>query len=528
MDSQLSLFGFEEAPSDKKEEVNAKGSKKQATKDVAPENTLFGEDVNTETPIDADNEPIPADAEQITDEILSQEEVINTASDENIFPTTENYEISEDEYQQLDEISEDEFPWDEQETPSEDIYTDTNEELENFAAEEIKDDFSEESTIYASEEEPIFENPIEVEDVAVSETENLDDSIENIEGNSDADFLEPAPSFETEIDEQEEVESPIDTISVKKEIDLENIETDNDGQEINTTIDSEQELHEMPHDEAFQEEIEESENTEPEYIEPIPNFDAHTEGEINVTEISTEEPLSEYEEDSENISPDAVEIEEASAIENAASDSAPILESHQEEVVENETSQHEEGIITDEHIDSAEEISLDYPDFWDEKVEVETTPEVPEAKDLFGEVIVPTKKEVFKAGKRGRKSFKEIDAEVDLIDVPEDDVLFSKQYYPISEVAKWFRVNNSLLRFWENEFDILKPRKNRKGDRLFRPEDIKNLQVIYYLLRNKKYTIDGAKKYLKTNKKTADINLQIIHALNNFIGFLLELKANVS
>ncbi|QES91009.1 MerR family transcriptional regulator [Rhizosphaericola mali] len=171
---------------------------------------------------------------------------------------------------------------------------------------------------------------------------------------------------------------------------------------------------------------------------------------------------------------------------------------------------------------------FDYPDFWDEKVKKETTSNIPLAKDLFGETIVAPKKEVFKAGKRGRKSFKEIDAEVDLIEVPEDDILFSKQYYPISEVAKWFRVNNSLLRFWENEFDILKPRKNRKGDRLFRPEDIKNLQVIYYLLRNKKYTIDGAKKYLKTNKKTADVNLQIIHALNNFKGFLLELKTNIS
>jgi len=129
--------------------------------------------------------------------------------------------------------------------------------------------------------------------------------------------------------------------------------------------------------------------------------------------------------------------------------------------------------------------------------------------------------------KRGRKSFKEIDAEVDLIEIPEDEILFQKQYYSISEVAKWFRVNTSLLRFWENEFDVLKPRKNRKGDRLFRPEDVKNLQLIYQLLRHRKYTIDGAKEYIKTNKKKADIQLQLTNTLQKFKSFLLDLKANL-
>lgn len=129
--------------------------------------------------------------------------------------------------------------------------------------------------------------------------------------------------------------------------------------------------------------------------------------------------------------------------------------------------------------------------------------------------------------KRGRKSFKEMDAEVDLIEIPEDEVLFQKQYYPMRVVAGWFRVNSSLLRYWETEFDILKPRKNRKGDRLFRPEDVKNLQLIYYLLRRRKFTIEGAKKYLKANRKNADINLQLVQSLTKFRGFLLELKANL-
>ena len=99
------------------------------------------------------------------------------------------------------------------------------------------------------------------------------------------------------------------------------------------------------------------------------------------------------------------------------------------------------------------------------------------------------------ASKRGRKSFREMDSEADLVDVPEESVLQQKLYYSISEVAGWFKVNTSLLRFWENEFDILQPRKTRKGDRLFRVEDIKNLQLIYFLLRQRKFSIDGAKKF---------------------------------
>ncbi|MCY7420655.1 MAG: MerR family transcriptional regulator [Chitinophagaceae bacterium] len=137
------------------------------------------------------------------------------------------------------------------------------------------------------------------------------------------------------------------------------------------------------------------------------------------------------------------------------------------------------------------------------------------------------KKEGQPQQKRGRKTFKEIDIEADLINVPEDEVLFKKQYYPISEVAGWFNVNTSLLRFWENEFDILKPRKNRKGDRHFRPEDVKNLQLIHLLLRQKKFSIEGAREYIKTNKGKVDVQMQLTQTLQKFRGFLLELKANL-
>jgi DNA-binding transcriptional MerR regulator len=130
-------------------------------------------------------------------------------------------------------------------------------------------------------------------------------------------------------------------------------------------------------------------------------------------------------------------------------------------------------------------------------------------------------------GKRGRKSFKEMDNEADLVEVPDDEVLQQKLYYSISEVASWFKVNTSLLRYWENEFDILQPRKTRKGDRLFRVEDVKNLQLIYFLLRQRKFSIDGAKNFLKNNRKEADTQVRLVESLTKFKSFLLELKANL-
>ena len=129
-------------------------------------------------------------------------------------------------------------------------------------------------------------------------------------------------------------------------------------------------------------------------------------------------------------------------------------------------------------------------------------------------------------GRRGRRSLKDIGLTADLIQIPEDDILFRKQYYAIGEVAVMFRENQSLIRYWETEFDILKPRKNRKGDRFFRPIDIKNLVLIYDLLRRRKFTIEGAKDYLKNNKK-AEEKFAMIQSLEKIKGFLLELKANL-
>lgn len=129
-------------------------------------------------------------------------------------------------------------------------------------------------------------------------------------------------------------------------------------------------------------------------------------------------------------------------------------------------------------------------------------------------------------GKRGRKSLKQVAAEADLIDIPSDEILFRKQYYTMGEVAEMFRVNQSLLRFWETEFDVLQPKKNKKGDRYFRPVDIKNLHLIYHLLRQRKYTIEGAKDFLRKNKK-ADERFEVIQRLQQIKSFLLEWKAQL-
>jgi DNA-binding transcriptional MerR regulator len=128
-------------------------------------------------------------------------------------------------------------------------------------------------------------------------------------------------------------------------------------------------------------------------------------------------------------------------------------------------------------------------------------------------------------GTRGRKKLKETEPE-EPIEIPEDEVLFQKAYYGIGEVAEMFKVNISLIRHWENEFDILQPRKNRKGDRFFRPIDIKNLVLIHDLVRRRKFTLEGAKEFLKKNQKAKEKH-EMIQSLQKIKSFLLELKANL-
>jgi DNA-binding transcriptional MerR regulator len=129
--------------------------------------------------------------------------------------------------------------------------------------------------------------------------------------------------------------------------------------------------------------------------------------------------------------------------------------------------------------------------------------------------------------KRGRKSFASMEGDIDKLNVPSAEELAKKLYYPIGEVAVWFNVNTSLIRYWEKEFKQLQPRKTRKGDRLFRSQDIEFLKQIYFLLREKKYSIDGAKTYLKNNKEKADKDMALLNSLKNLKSFLTHLKESL-
>lgn len=89
-----------------------------------------------------------------------------------------------------------------------------------------------------------------------------------------------------------------------------------------------------------------------------------------------------------------------------------------------------------------------------------------------------------------------------------------KLYYSIGEVAKMYSVNTSLIRFWEKEFDIIKPKKNKKGNRLFTPKDVENFNKIYELVKIKGFTLDGAKKELK-NPSPETANKEQTEVLSN-------------
>jgi DNA-binding transcriptional MerR regulator len=102
-----------------------------------------------------------------------------------------------------------------------------------------------------------------------------------------------------------------------------------------------------------------------------------------------------------------------------------------------------------------------------------------------------------------------------------------KLYYTIGEVAKKFKVNTSLIRFWEKEFEIIKPTKNKKGNRLFSQEDVDNFYIIYNLVKERGFTLQGAKEKLRNNKSDTTDNIELIKSLTRVRNFLLELKKEI-
>ena len=102
-----------------------------------------------------------------------------------------------------------------------------------------------------------------------------------------------------------------------------------------------------------------------------------------------------------------------------------------------------------------------------------------------------------------------------------------KLFYSIGEVARMFKLNTSHIRFWEKQFDILKPKKNKKGNRLFTKDDLDNLHTIYHLVKERGFTLEGAKQKLKSDKKGVEASVEIVKSLKKIKGFLAEMKESL-
>jgi DNA-binding transcriptional MerR regulator len=108
--------------------------------------------------------------------------------------------------------------------------------------------------------------------------------------------------------------------------------------------------------------------------------------------------------------------------------------------------------------------------------------------------------------------------------MPYKEQKIEKLFYTIGEVAEMFDVNTSLIRFWEKEFDIIKPKRNNKGNRLFTKQDVENFYIIFHLVKERGLTLDGARKKMKENKDDTINNFEVIKSLQNIKELLLEVR----
>jgi len=108
--------------------------------------------------------------------------------------------------------------------------------------------------------------------------------------------------------------------------------------------------------------------------------------------------------------------------------------------------------------------------------------------------------------------------------MPYKEKKVEKLYYSISEVASMFNVNASLIRYWEKEFDVLQPKKNKKGNRLFTSKDIDNIYIIYHLVKERGMTLKGVKKKLKENREDTINNVEVVKSLQNVKNLLIEIR----
>lgn len=100
------------------------------------------------------------------------------------------------------------------------------------------------------------------------------------------------------------------------------------------------------------------------------------------------------------------------------------------------------------------------------------------------------------------------------------DNINTKLYYSISEISEMFDVTNSLIRFWESEFDLLNPGKNSKGERRYTQRDIDNFKIVYHLVKERGFTLEGAKNEISTNKKRLKQKFKIMERLKKIKNYL--------
>lgn len=108
--------------------------------------------------------------------------------------------------------------------------------------------------------------------------------------------------------------------------------------------------------------------------------------------------------------------------------------------------------------------------------------------------------------------------------MPVEENHTKKIYYSIGEVASMFEVNKSLIRFWEKEFSIIKPKKNRKGNRFFTVKDIENFKIIFHLVKERGYTLQGAKKKIRENKEGTVKNVELVNQLKDIRAQLVAIR----
>jgi DNA-binding transcriptional MerR regulator len=108
--------------------------------------------------------------------------------------------------------------------------------------------------------------------------------------------------------------------------------------------------------------------------------------------------------------------------------------------------------------------------------------------------------------------------------MPYKEKVIEKRYYSIGEVAEEFDVATSLIRFWESEFNIIKPKKNRKGNRQFTKNDLENIRLVYHLVKERGFTLNGAREMLKNDNDEIQSKMEVIDSLTKVKSFLVELR----